>query len=252
MKYLMFVATDPETPEEPDLTGVDTIEEWGDWVEASGSHVIGDRLRPAEDATTVRRRGGKLLVTDGPYAGVEGLDRRLRHPRLCRPRRGDRDRGPPPNGGSRATGAAAVLAARRLRGVSEPPGTAPGDVRDALTEAMASERLRIVAGLIRVTGDWDLAEDSVSDAAERALLRWPRDGIPRNPAAWLTTTARRRAVDVLRRSAAERRKHAELAALESLADIPARSPDMSPFADDTEWPAIVALYDELLTFTPSP
>ena len=78
MKYLMFVATDPEAPEEPDLTGVDTIEEWGDWVEASGSHVIGDRLRPAEDATTVRRRGGKLLVTDGPYAGsgdcIAGFD----------------------------------------------------------------------------------------------------------------------------------------------------------------------------------
>jgi len=77
-----------------------------------------------------------------------------------------------------------------------------------------------------------VSKPSGPDAAERALLRWPRDGIPRNPAAWLTTTARRRAVDVLRRSAAERRKHAELAALESLAAIPARSPDMSPFADD--------------------
>jgi RNA polymerase sigma-70 factor (ECF subfamily) len=97
---------------------------------------------------------------------------------------------------------------------------------------MAAERLRIVAGLIRVTGDWDLAEDAVSDAAERALLTWPRDGIPRNPASWLTTTARRRAVDVLRRADTERRKQAELAELESLADQDGRSSDMSPLADD--------------------
>jgi RNA polymerase sigma-70 factor (ECF subfamily) len=97
---------------------------------------------------------------------------------------------------------------------------------------MASERLRIVAGLIRVTGDWDLAEDVVSDAAERALRHWPRDGIPRNPAAWLTTTARRRAVDVIRRADTERRKQAELAALDSLTKSPARSSDMTPLADD--------------------
>src|SRR4051812_30421968 len=77
---------------------------------------------------------------------------------------------------------------------------------------MAGERLRIVAALIRTTRDWDLAEDAVSDAAERALLTWPRDGIPRNPAAWLTTTATRRAFDVLRRAGTERTKLAELGA----------------------------------------
>ena len=56
---------------------------------------------------------------------------------------------------------------------------------------MAAERLRIVATLIRTTGDWELAEDAVADAAERALERWVDDGIPDRPAAWLTTTARR-------------------------------------------------------------
>lgn len=75
--------------------------------------------------------------------------------------------------------------------------------RQALTAALAAERLRIVAGLIRTTGDWDLAEDCVQDAAVRALDRWPRDGTPDNPAAWLTTTARRRALDVLRRRTTE-------------------------------------------------
>lgn len=64
-------------------------------------------------------------------------------------------------------------------------------VRRALTDAMAKRRLRIVASLIRTIGDWDLAEDAVSDAPVRALLMWPRDGIRDNTAAWLTATARR-------------------------------------------------------------
>ena len=75
---------------------------------------------------------------------------------------------------------------------------------------MAGERLRIVATLIRTTGDWDLAEDAVADAAERALKRWVGDGIPDRPAAWLTTTARRCAIDTLRRRNLERSKLAEL------------------------------------------
>jgi RNA polymerase sigma-70 factor (ECF subfamily) len=87
-------------------------------------------------------------------------------------------------------------------------------VRRALAEAVAAERLRIVSALIRVTGDWDLAEDAVSDAAERALLHWPHDGVPTNPAAWLTTTARRRAIDVLRRAGVERTKQEEAAMLD--------------------------------------
>ena len=81
---------------------------------------------------------------------------------------------------------------------------------------MADERLRIVASLIRTTRDWDLAEDAVADAAERALLTWPRDGVPRNPAAWLTTTAQRRALDVIRRAGTERTKLAELGAQQEL------------------------------------
>src|SRR3954453_21376409 len=81
---------------------------------------------------------------------------------------------------------------------------------------MAGERLRIVASLIRTTRDWDLAEDAVADAAERALLTWPRDGVPRNPAAWLTTTAHRRALDVIRRAGTERVKLAEVGAQQAL------------------------------------
>ncbi|WP_322098006.1 RNA polymerase sigma factor [Nakamurella alba] len=69
----------------------------------------------------------------------------------------------------------------------------------------------IVAGLIRTTGDWELAEDCLQDAVERALQHWPLAGTPDNPAAWLATTARRRAVDILRRRRTESDKLQTLA-----------------------------------------
>jgi RNA polymerase sigma-70 factor (ECF subfamily) len=75
------------------------------------------------------------------------------------------------------------------------------------------ERSRIVASLLRTTGDWDLAEDCAQDASERALLTWPRDGVPDNPAAWLTSVARRRALDVLRRRNTESKALEEVAAM---------------------------------------
>lgn len=80
----------------------------------------------------------------------------------------------------------------------------------ALAKVMESERLRIIATLIRTTRDFGLAEDALADAVERALRKWPEDGIPANPAAWLTTVSTRRALDLLRRSSLERRKLSEL------------------------------------------
>ncbi|WP_250002460.1 RNA polymerase sigma factor [Actinoplanes sp. M2I2] len=70
---------------------------------------------------------------------------------------------------------------------------------------------RIVATLIRLTGDWTLAEDCAQDAVATALQRWPRDGVPDNPGGWLVTVARNRALDVLRRAAVEERKLREVA-----------------------------------------
>jgi RNA polymerase sigma-70 factor (ECF subfamily) len=110
------------------------------------------------------------------------------------------------------------------------------DAAAAVTRAVAAERLRIVATLIRVTGDWDLAEDCLQDAAERALTRWPRDGIPDNPAAWLTTTARRRALDLLRRHRNEQDKLREVRAaaeLEGELEGELRADEeQGPYADD--------------------
>lgn len=76
----------------------------------------------------------------------------------------------------------------------------------ALANVMTRERLRIIASLVRITRDFDLAEDSLADAAERSLYRWPIDGVPKNPGAWLTTVATRRALDVLRRRTVEQNK----------------------------------------------
>ncbi len=75
------------------------------------------------------------------------------------------------------------------------------EVESAVARAFREEWGRVLATLIRTTGDWDLAEECVQDAFARALERWPADGVPRNPGAWLTTTARNRAFDRLRRDA---------------------------------------------------
>jgi RNA polymerase sigma-70 factor (ECF subfamily) len=75
---------------------------------------------------------------------------------------------------------------------------------------------RAVSILIRVLGDFALAEDAVSDAFATAVERWPRDGVPRNPGAWIVTTARNRALDKLRRDRTFARKAELLARLEAL------------------------------------
>lgn len=79
-----------------------------------------------------------------------------------------------------------------------------GTPRAALTRAFADEWGRIVASLVRTTGDWALAEDAAQEAFATAATTWARDGIPRRPGAWLTTVARNRALDRIRRGATER------------------------------------------------
>ncbi|WP_329239203.1 RNA polymerase sigma factor [Streptomyces canus] len=85
--------------------------------------------------------------------------------------------------------------------------------KEAVAAAFQEEWGQVVATLIRVTGDWDLAEECAQDAFAQALDRWRRDGVPRRPGAWLTTTARHRAMDVLRREAVGARKLREAAML---------------------------------------
>ncbi|MEV4715245.1 sigma-70 family RNA polymerase sigma factor [Micromonospora sp. NPDC049374] len=94
-------------------------------------------------------------------------------------------------------------------------GTAAG--RAAAAQAVAATAVeaypRIVAALIRITGDWTLAEDCTQEALARALDRWPVDGVPVNPAGWLMAVARNRLLDVVRRASVERRKLRDVAVL---------------------------------------
>ncbi|MET7519807.1 sigma-70 family RNA polymerase sigma factor [Streptomyces sp. NPDC005480] len=103
--------------------------------------------------------------------------------------------------------------------------TAPEDrVRTAVDEAFRDEWGQVVATLIGTTGDWDLAEDCAQDAFAAALTAWARDGVPGRPGAWLTTTARNRATDRLRRDAAGAAKLRQLAVI-------TRDPDEPPVED---------------------
>jgi RNA polymerase sigma-70 factor, ECF subfamily len=97
--------------------------------------------------------------------------------------------------------------------VTSAAGPDGGGTGDAVAEAFRQEWGRVVAALIGMTGDWDLAEECAQDAFAQALKTWPRDGIPRRPGAWLTTVARNRALDRLRRGAAEAAKLREAATL---------------------------------------
>ncbi len=229
MKYMMLVVVRSRGSNEPPDPAVDQHRGLGD--QARRRWQARDRRAPppAGDRHDVRRRGGELLDHRWPVhrarewiAGFDILE--------C----DDLDEAIA-IAAAHPMSAAGALELRPFWPSTRPEHERrwarrrPIDVRRALADAMSEQRLRIVASLIRTTGDWDLAEDAVSDAAERALLRWPVDGIPDNPAAWLTATARRRAIDVLRRAQVERGKLADLAALEELTDV---GSDPSPMGDD--------------------
>jgi len=111
--------------------------------------------------------------------------------------------------------------------------TATDVVGTVLAGAFREEWGRITAALIHQTGDWDLAEECAQDAFTQALRRWPRDGVPNRPGAWLMTVARNGAIDRLRRSSTYRAK------VEELAVMAARETDTDnpePAADDSAVP----------------
>jgi RNA polymerase sigma-70 factor (ECF subfamily) len=94
-------------------------------------------------------------------------------------------------------GRAAPARPRRAAVPAERRG--PDATHAALAEVAHAQWYRVVATLMRQTGDLQLAEDAAQDAVTDALRQWPIDGLPVNPAAWLTTVGRRRAIDRLRR-----------------------------------------------------
>ena len=83
------------------------------------------------------------------------------------------------------------------------------DVRAAIIRAHHEEWARGVAGLTKRFGDLDIAEEAAAEAFATAVERWPTDGVPPNPGAWLTTTANRKAIDRIRRENKRDDKHKE-------------------------------------------
>ena len=205
MKYLLTIYDDESmwSDVQPgDVNAMmDGYRKFGEEVHGNGAFVAGEALESISTATTVRVKDGERLVTDGPFAetkeqlgGFYLLD--------CK----DLDE---------AIAYAAKIPGAQSGCVEVRPGqglrvVAPGAAIDRL---FRHESGRAVASLIRVLGDFDLAEEAVQEAWVVALERWPRDGVPRNPGAWITTTARNRAIDRLRRARVLEEKRAQLAAL---------------------------------------
>ncbi|MEV6302699.1 RNA polymerase sigma factor [Actinoplanes sp. NPDC051861] len=98
-------------------------------------------------------------------------------------------------------------------------------VSEVLAEVYAQGWSRIVAAMIRFTRDWDLAEECAQDAFAAAVRKWPESGVPDQPLAWLTTAARNRAIDRIRRATAEQAKLRELIGVEPV-----------PYVSDSEIP----------------
>ena len=103
---------------------------------------------------------------------------------------------------------------------------------DFVDRIYRTESRRVLATLIRLLGDFDLAEEALHDAFTAALERWPAEGVPDNPRAWLVSTGRFKAIDVLRRRARFDKSCAALAASLDAAAMPAAGVDADDVEDD--------------------
>ena len=110
--------------------------------------------------------------------------------------------------------------------MNDSPASSP-DVRQSIEAIWRIESPRVVAALTRLMGDVGQAEDLAQEALLTALERWPETGVPDNPGAWLTTTARHRGLDLLRRERRVEDKHREIGA-----ELDERPEDALPALDD--------------------
>src|SRR6266508_2156832 len=101
-------------------------------------------------------------------------------------------------------------------------------VRETAETIYRNESRRVFATLVRLLGDFDLAEEALHDAFRAALEQWPRDGVPKNPRAWLVSAGRFKAIDRLRRRARFDASVGELAR-----QLEAEAEDMSETADES-------------------
>ena len=198
--------------------------------------VGGEGLQPSATATTVRiARGRRPDRLRRPLRRDQGAARRLLPARLQGPRRRARLGQADPDARRHGRGPAGHgLRGRRLRGCTRTQAEARGrrssaEVADRL---FRRESGRAVATLIRILGDFDLAEEAVQEAFVVALERWPRDGLPDNPGAWIVRTARNRAIDRIRRERRYERQAARARSAPDARSAPRRRTTTSSLPDD--------------------
>jgi RNA polymerase sigma-70 factor (ECF subfamily) len=104
-----------------------------------------------------------------------------------------------------------------------------GDLKSAVEIVFRRESGRIIAGLIRVSGSFDRAEEAMQDAFTKALERWPAQGVPDSPAAWITAVAHRKLIDYARRASTRREKEDQL-----LYEVTPARMDVEPIPDADE------------------
>src|SRR5829696_6672866 len=155
---------------------------------AQGGGSLGLRRWPrvAQFGHRHRQPGWGGAVHRRALPGDEGVHRRLLDHRGPRPRRGAQ---------ARRRGVEGLQSEGRDAAVP----VSVVDVREAITQAHHEEWARVVAALTRRFGDLDIAEEAAAEAFASAVERWPADGVPPNPGAWLTITANRKAIDRIRR-----------------------------------------------------
>ena len=200
-------------------------------MKSAGALVFSGRLHEPDTATVVRMSDGEVLTTDGPFAEskehlggfyiieADDLDAALGWASKTTAAVGASDRGPPVLADARRLTAADVDAAPELDAAE-------------IGRIFREESGRSVATLIRVFGDIDVAEDAVQEAFAVALRKWPVDGLPPNPGGWITTTARNRAIDRLRRESRGRELLSEVAVLSPGNDDPGMPEEVGPVQDD--------------------
>src|SRR5213076_2418161 len=127
-------------------------------------------------------------------------------------------RGPRPRRGAHARRRGVEGLQPEDRGAAVPVNRV--NVLEAITRAHHEEWARVVASLTRRFGDLDIAEDAAAEAFATAVERWPADGVPPNPGAWLTTTANRKAIDRIRRESRRDDKQREALMLQDDEPLP--------------------------------
>ena len=162
------------------------IDAFNDRLQADGHWVFAGGLGSPSTATVIDNRSGEAVFTDGPF--LESKEYLAGFWVIEAP---DLD-------------VALKLAAEGSKACNRKVEVRPFlrsviDVREAITRAHHEEWARVVAALTRRFGDLDIAEEAAAEAFATAVERWPADGVPPNPGAWLTTTANRKAIDRIRR-----------------------------------------------------